>query len=160
MKKMCLTLGLPLAAIAASIANPAIAQEEPPYHADEDYGASRLADKMSDPAVQDDIAYAVEGATAAIMDLPVGRFAEAMERAVPGSVDRRRIHPDDRLGDLSGRDNRYLPQDMGDRTRSMMGAAGGMAQMFSAMLPEFKRLAGEMADRVEADVRDTRHRRN
>ncbi len=162
-----------IAALAIFASGPAIAQSGPfpeddglyapdrsdDYYSPDEAGAERLAERMADPVTQDNVAHMVEGATAALMELPIGRFAAAMEQVVPGSVDRRRIHPDDRLGDIAGRDSRYLPQEMGHRTRAMMGAAGGFVQMFSAMLPEFKRLGREMADRVDTSIEDSYRRR-
>lgn len=117
----------------------AVSREQP------DNQMADVAERMSDPVVQHGVGNAVEYASESIMRLPIGRFADAIERARPGTVDRRLPH-DATVGDLAGRDAGYLPQELGDRSREMMGMMGGFAQAMTAMMPEFERMSREMEE--------------
>ncbi len=170
-----LLFAFPLLAVSAA---PASAQDvvfvsgtgEPaPIQANEDEFASAadngdadfngMADKMSDPAVQDGVAAAIEGAAGAMMTLPVGRFAEAIERARPGTVSRR-MRGDATVADLAGRDARYLPQELGDRSREAMGMMSGFARAMAMMMPEFERMGREMEESFRAAKAQARNYRD
>lgn len=110
-----------------------------------DNDISRVAEHMSDPVVQHGVGNAVEYASESIMRLPIGRFADAIERARPGTVDRR-LPRDATVGDLAGRDADYLPQELGERSREMVGMMGGFAQAMAAMMPEFERVSRELEE--------------
>jgi hypothetical protein len=102
-----------------------------------------MADKMADPRIQDNVAHMVEGMTDAMMHLPVGKMAQAVERARPGIL-HKRIRSDATLGDIAGRDARDLPETLGDKSRDMMGMMGGFAKAFAVMLPEFEKMGKQM----------------
>lgn len=121
--------------------------------------ANGIADKMSDPAVQDGVAAAVESATGAMMNLPVGPIAEAIERARPGTVGRR-IRRDATVADLAGRDARYLPEELGERSREAMGMVSGFARAMAVMMPEFERMGREMEESFRAARAEARRNRN
>ena len=106
---------------------------------------SDIAGKISGPAMQYGVATVVERATAAMMDLPVGPIAEAIENARPGTVNRR-IRRDTTVGDLAGRKAAYLPEELADRSRDMMGMMGGLANAMAMMMPEFKKMGREMEE--------------
>ncbi len=110
---------------------------------------SVMADRIGDPAVQDGVANMVERATGAMMNMNVGRFAQAIERARPGTVDRR-IPGDATVGDLAGRDARYLPEELGERSREAMGMLSGFARAMAVMMPEFERMGREMEESFRA----------
>ena len=110
-----------------------------------DSSTDDIAGKMSDPAMQHGVADSIERATAAMMNVPVGPFAAAIEGARPGTVSRR-IRRDTRLGDLAGPDAAYLPEELAARSREMMGMMGGFARAMAAMMPEFERMSREMED--------------
>lgn len=152
----CLALAVPAVAqdviFAPGTGDPAEVYADAPQNDVED-----LAERFDDPVMHDGIASAVEGISESIMRLPVGRFADAVERARPGTVDRRLPH-DATVGDLAGRDADYLPQELGDRTRDMMGMAGGFARALAVMMPEFERMGREMEESVRAAKREARRR--
>ena len=125
----------------------------------DDAGLDGLASKMSDPAVQDGVAAAIESATGAIMNLPVGHFAEAIERARPGTVNRR-MSRDATVADLAGRDARYLPEELGERSREAMGMMSGLASAMAVMMPEFERMGREMEESFRAAKAEARRNRN
>jgi hypothetical protein len=126
-----------------------------PVAAEADDDFIEMADKMADPRVQDGVSAAVERATGAMMNLPIGRFAEAIERTRPGTVGRR-IRPDSTIADVAGADSRYLPEQLGDGSRQMMGMMSGFARAMAEMMPEFERMGREMEDSFRAAKAEAR----
>jgi hypothetical protein len=175
MRSRYLLIAMPLLAAAAI---PAAAQDiefvpgtgefDASYADDEDYaptpdeddsGIMKMADRVSDPAVQEGVAAVVEQTAGAMMNLPIGPLAEAIERARPGTVDRR-LPRDVRLGDLAGRNARYLPQELGERSREAMGMMSGFARAMAVMMPEFERMGREMEESFRAAKAEARRNRN
>jgi hypothetical protein len=111
-----------------------------------------MADKLSDPRMQDGVANMVGQLTERMMDLPVGKFAAAIERARPGTV-KRGIRENTTVADLAGRDAERLPDDLAKGTRQAIGMMSGFAAAFASMLPEFEKLGREMEKSFE-DIRD------
>lgn len=134
----------------------AYAPEE--YHGS-DSEIADVADRIDNPVMQDGVAATVEGVATSIMHLPVGRFADAIERARPGTVDRR-LPRDARVGDLAGRDADYLPQELGDRSREAMAMMGGFARALAVMMPEFERMGRDMEDSFRAAKANARNYRD
>ncbi len=122
---------------------------------DEGVGLASVANKIGDPAVQDGVAAAVERVTGTMMNLPVGRFADAVERARPGTVDRR-IRDDATVADIAGRDARYLPEELGERSREAMGIMSGFAKALAVMMPEFERMGREMEESFKEAKAETK----
>jgi hypothetical protein len=91
--------------------------------------------------------------------LPVGRFAEAIERARPGTVSRR-MRGDATVADIAGRDARYLPEELGTRSREAMGMMSGFARAMATMMPEFERMGREMEESFRAAKAEARRNRN
>jgi len=152
MRSKSFLFALPLLALAAPVAAQDVVfvsgtGEQMPFDDepvnDGDTGMTDMADKMSDPAVQDGVAAAVEHITATMMRMPVGQFAEAIENARPGTVSKR-IRRDATVADLAGRDAEYLPEKLGDGSRQMMGMMSGFARAFTVMMPEFEKMGREM----------------
>lgn len=141
--------------------NAAYADEEyyAPVADDSDADIMDMADKVSDPALQDGVAAMIEHTAGAMMNLPVGSFAEAIERARPGTVSRR-IRSDSTVADLAGRDARYLPEELGDRSREAMVMMSGFARAMAVMMPEFERMGREMEDGFRAAKAEARRNRN
>jgi hypothetical protein len=118
-----------------------------------------MADKMADPAMQAGVAAAVEHMTSTMMRLPVGQFAEAIENARPGTVDKR-IRRDTTIADLAGRDADNLPEKLGDGSRQMMGMMSGFARAFAVMMPEFERMGHDMEESFKTAKAEARRNRN
>ena len=133
----------------------AVLDEDRPAIDDRNDDISDVADRMDDPLVQDGISSTVERMAGAMMNMRVGPLAEAIERARPGTVNRR-ILPDSTVGDLAGRDADYLPERLGDGSREVMGMMGGFARAMAMMMPEFERLGHEMEDSVRSAKREAR----
>jgi hypothetical protein len=118
-----------------------------------------MAAKMSDPAVQEGVAAVVERTTATMMNMPIGPMAEAIERARPGTVSRR-IQSDSTVADIAGRDARYLPEELSERSRDAMGMMSGFARTMAMMMPEFERMGREMEESFRAAKAQARRTRN
>jgi hypothetical protein len=118
-------------------------------YADDDSSLDELAGKMSDRDRQDGVANSVERMSAALLGMRVGPLAAAIENARPGTV-RRSVRRNTTIGDLAGRDSEYLPEELGARSREMMGMMGGFAQAMASMMPEFRRMGREMEASVRA----------
>lgn len=116
-----------------------------------------IADRMSDPVMQDSIAYTVERMAGAVLALPIGGIAEAIETARPGTV-RRTVRRDTTLGDLAGRDGDYLAEDLGDRSREMAGMMGGLARAAATMAPALAQMGRELEESYRVAKRDARRR--
>jgi hypothetical protein len=128
-------------------------------NAGSEVGMMEMANKMGDPAMQDGVAAAVETMTSTMMNLPVGQFVEAIESARPGTVNKR-IPRDATIADLAGRDTRYLPQELGERSREAMGMMSGFAKAFAVMMPEFERMGRDMEQSFKAAKAQARQGRN
>ena len=109
-----------------------------------------LSAKMADPRMQDSMANAVERMTETMLDLPIGKFAAAIEQSVPGAnKGRKRIRANDTLADVAGRDAERLPEQLASGSRQMMGMMSGLAAAFATMLPEFEKMGEAMEDSME-----------
>ena len=102
-----------------------------------------VADKFSNPRMQDGIANMVERMTGHMLDMPIGKFVAAIEQSVPGT-NRGRIRATDTLADVAGRDADRLPDQLADGSRQMMGMMSGLATAFATMIPEFKKISRDM----------------
>lgn len=126
---------------------------------DEQANINEMADQMADPAMQDGVAAAVETMASAIMRMPVGQFAQAVETARPGTL-RKRIRRDATVADLAGRDARALPETLGQGSRQAMGMMSGFARAMAVMMPEFERMGRDMEDSFKAAKAEARRNRN
>ncbi len=124
-------------------------------YADDGSSLDEVADRMSDRDRQDNVANSVERMSAALLGMRVGPLAAAIENARPGTV-RRNVRRNTTIGDLAGRDSEYLPEELGARSREMMGMMGGFAQAMASMMPEFRRMGREMEESVRAAKAEAR----
>ncbi len=131
-----------------ALAAPAAAQSRP-HH--------RAGDMLGDRAMQEDMGDMAAVMAETLLDLPVGRFADAMARM--GDPDAAMIDPDARLGDLAGPDARDLPRTLARETPRMMGAMAGMADAMDDMIPQFAAMAERMRGAMDRAGRDYDRRR-
>jgi hypothetical protein len=106
-----------------------------------------LSGKMADPRMQDGVADMVGKMAQAMMDMPVGNVAAAIEKAVPGEkvrVNGHRVRAGDTVADLAGRDADRLPGQIDKGVHQAMGLMSGLAAAFATMLPEFQKLGDEL----------------
>lgn len=122
----------------------------PDYVDDADDGRlGDLAGKMSDPMMQETVAAVVEDMAGAMMAMPVGPIVDAIENTRPGTV-RRSIRHNATLADVAGRDARYLPEELGERSREAIGMMGGVANAVAVMMPQIERMGQQMEESFRA----------
>lgn len=113
-----------------------------------------LADDLSNPRLQDGVAAMVERMGETMLDMPVGKFAAAIEKARPGTM-KRRISEDATVADLAGRDAYHLPRELGKGSRQMMTMLSGFASAFATMMPEFEQMGRDL-ERSMKDIKAAR----
>ncbi len=172
MRSRSFLIALPLLALAAPVAAQDVVfvsgsgdeipvtsfDDDGPAVDDRDDDIADFADRVDDPMVQDGVSDSIERMAGAMMNVRVGPLAEAIERARPGTVDRR-IRRDSTVGDLAGRDADYLPERLGDQSREMMGMMGGFARAMATMMPEFERMSRDMEESFRTAKAETRRNR-
>lgn len=145
---------------AAGTGEPAGNSPALPYSDDHNEGPNaeqklnKLSRDLANPVMQDGVAAMVEQIGESMLDLPVGQFATAIERARPGTV-RRHIDDDTTVADLAGRDADDLPRALGQGTRQMMAMLSAFAGAFATMAPQFEQMGRDL-DRSMRDIRAPR----
>jgi hypothetical protein len=120
---------------------------------------NEVAEKLSNPKMQDGVANMVERMTENMLDLPIGKFVAAIEQSVPGAnKGRKRIRANDTLADIAGRDADRLPDQLADGSRQMMGMLSGFAAAFATMVPELEKMGRDMEKSFEDIEGDARKR--
>jgi hypothetical protein len=139
----------PLIATSLVIAAPVSAQEMAPE--------SEWAERMADPDFQEQMGGMLGGFMTVLLDIPIGQFAEAAQKAIPegleDKVDRNgslsRVDPDMTIGDLARKDNPDFEQDMQGKLRKGSAMAGILASEIGALLPQLKAMSERMKRRME-----------
>lgn len=139
----------PLIATSLVIAAPVSAQDMAPE--------SEWAERIADPEFQEQMAGMLGGFMTVLLDIPIGQFAEAAQKAIPegleDKVDRdgslSRIDPDMTIGDLARKDNPDFEQDMQGKLRKGSAMAGILASEIGALLPQLKAMSERMKQRME-----------
>ena len=86
-----------------------------------------------------------------ILRLPVGKLANAIERARPRTIEND-IDEDATLADIAGTDAAALPSQLGKQSRLAMEMASGLAEAFAAFLPELEQLGRDLGKSM-ADIK-------
>lgn len=140
-------ISIPIFAVALTLANPALANSE---GARDNPSESDMIEKLNDPAFQDGLADMFGGFMAAMMDVPIGPFVTAMEKAIPGGAGASDIDPDATVGDLTRRDDPDFDRNMTDGVRKGTAMMGIMASEFGALLPQLKAITEKMKRRMDS----------
>jgi hypothetical protein len=101
----------------------------------------RIAERLSDPALQQGVASSIEVMSRVMMDLNVAPMLQAIERARGG--DPYHVDPDTRLGDIAGPDADRVSQGMARAVPEMMGSMAGFAEGIEAMVPAMRAMADQ-----------------
>lgn len=141
---------VPLVAVSLSIAAPASAQDTAPE--------PEWAEKLADPEFQDQMAGMMTGFMAMVMEVPIGQFAAAAEKALPedlaDKVDRdgklSRIDPDMTIGDLARKDDPDFDQNIEGKVRKGTIMAGLLASELGTLLPQLEAMAETLKRKMEA----------
>lgn len=138
-------LSLPILAVSMTLANPVMAAERAPE--------SEMIEKLNDPEFQEGLASMMGGFMSAMMDIPIGQFANSVERAIPENMRRggnlSNIDPDATVGDLAGRNDPDFERNMDSKMRQGTAMMGIMASEFGAFLPELRAMGERMKERME-----------
>lgn len=138
-------LTFPLLAVSLSLAVPASAKDQAPE--------SEMTEKLNDPAFQDGMVSMMGGFMAAMMDMPIGQFAAAMDKAIPENMKKddglSDIDPQATVGDLARRDDPDFDQNMEHKLRKGTAIMGIMASEFGALLPQLRAMGEKMKRRME-----------
>jgi hypothetical protein len=113
--------------------------------------ASRMAEKMRDPANQAAMAAAVRALSEALLDIPLEPFARAAE-AMGDHRTADEMHGAT-VRDMAGPKAERMPEEMSRKLPAMMGAMGGMAAAAEEMAPALKGIAKEMGARMKDAMR-------
>lgn len=140
---------VPLVAVSLSIAAPASAQDAPPE--------PEWTEKLADPEFQDQMAGMMTGFMAMIMEVPIGQFAAAAEKALPedlaDKVDRNsklsRIDPDMTIGDLARKDDPDFDQNIEGKVRKGTIMASLLASELGTLLPQLEAMAKRLKHRMD-----------
>ena len=127
----------------------ALAQDAEPAPAES--SLSDLSEKLSDPLFQDQAAAMVGALMGALLELPIGPIAEAVDQATGGEGPD--IDPDARIVDLAP-ETEDLPREVSERLPQAMSAMSGMAEGLETMLPALR----DMAERMKVAMEDGRAR--
>lgn len=138
----------------ASTAAPIALAKNTDYSRDVEAKLNEMADDLADPRVQNGVAAMVERMGETLLDLPVGKFTAAVEKARPGTIEKR-IREDATIADLAGRDAERLPRELGKGSRQMMTMLSGFASAFATMMPEFEQMGRDL-ERSVKDIKAAR----
>lgn len=141
---------VPLVAVSLSIAAPASAQDTAPE--------PEWTEKLADPEFQDQMAGMMTGFMAMVMEVPIGQFAAAAEKALPedlaDKVDRdgklSRIDPDMTIGDLARKDDPDFDQNIEGKVRKGTIMASLLASELGTLLPQLEAMAETLKRKMEA----------
>ena len=112
--------------------------------------AARVAEELTDPARQEQMAAAAEAATTAVLDMPVGPLMRAA-KTIAGE-DSEWVDPDLRVGDLLDPETADAPYEVAHRLPRAMAALAGAAAMLEAMLPELRAMGDRIAEDMARDI--------
>lgn len=105
--------------------------------------AGRVAEELSDPVRQAQIAGAAAAASEALLNVPVAPLARAIARIEGYDPDY--VDPDLRVGDLVDPETADAPREFAYRLPEMMGAMAGLAVAVEDMLPSLRALGDRIA---------------
>jgi len=112
--------------------------------------AARMAEELSDPARQQQIAAAAEAMTGALLAMPAAPLLRAA--ATVAGKDAEEVEPDVSVGDLMGPEAAAAPRELAHRLPAMMSAMAIFATAFEAMLPELRAMGERMAEDMARDT--------
>ncbi len=137
-----------IAGAALFAAAPVLAQP-PVYDDDYDVRDERPLDRRDIGRM----AGAMERMVGAILDLPVGGIAAAVDPLSRGGV-----HPRDTMRDLAERDDPYVEQRIRAGIRGTAHGVGAMSDSLARMLPVLRRSIDEMSRSVEDAIDEAQDR--
>ena len=114
-----------------------------PAFASPESEAGRVAEELSDPVRQAQIAGTAAAASEALLNVPVAPLARAIAQIEGYDPDY--VDPDLRVGDLVDPETADAPREFAYRLPEMMGAMAGLAVAVEDMLPSLRALGDRIA---------------
>lgn len=104
------------------------------------------------PAEVEGMADSVGRAAEAILDVPIGGVVRAIDPT-------RRVHRNDTVEDVVGRDDPYVRERIRDSASGLAVGMGDIAAQVAVVAPELRRALAGLEHSLERSVRDVRERR-
>tara|TARA_R110000824_G_scaffold239817_2_gene428492 strand:- start:1495 stop:1932 length:438 start_codon:yes stop_codon:yes gene_type:complete len=143
---MTLPIFGPIFTASLILASPALAQDHRPE--------TGMVEKLNDPEFQDNMVSMMSGFMVAMMDLPIGQFAHAMDKAMPEDMRRdddfAAIDRDATLGDFARGDDPDFDRHAEEKMRRGTAMMGNIATEFGTLLPQLQAIGERMKRRMEA----------
>lgn len=144
---------LPIAAAAVlALATPSLAYAQDALPLEAEPALAEMSEKLADPEFQAQAASVVQVLLGSMLDLKVGPFAEAMNRATDGEGPD--IDPDATIRDLAP-EAEDVPAEVSERLPEAMNTMSAFADGMQAMLPALRDMAERMRGAME-QARDAR----
>lgn len=118
-----------------------------PREMDED-----IARSLPHPGEVEGMADSVGRAAEAILDVPIGGVVRAIDPS-------RRVHRNDTVEDVMGRDDPYVRERIRDSASGLAVGMGDIAAQVAVVAPELRRALASLEHSLERSVRDVRERR-
>lgn len=139
-------LSLSLFAASFLLTGPALAQDAGPE--------ADMVERLDDPVFQDNMVSMMSGFMTAMMDLPIGQIAGAIDQAIPDEMRRdgglSDIDPDATLGDLARQDDPDFDRNAEEKMRKGTAMMGIMASEFGTLLTQLQAIGERMKQRMDA----------
>ncbi len=137
------------ASLLAFAAPAAVAQSSQtfPREMDED-----IVRSLPHPGEVEDMADTAGRAAEAILDVPIGGVVRAIDPS-------RRVHRNDTVEDVMGRDDPYLRDRIRNSTADLAVGMGDIISQVAVVAPEMRRALASLEHSLERSVRDARERR-
>ena len=113
--------------------------------------APHMAQRLSDPIVQAQVALVAAAMSQMMLDMKIGPLAKSL--GAMGVHDAANLPPDARLGDMIGPDARNAPKIIAREMPKVMGQMGAMAGAMEAMLPQLQGILRNMQRQIEHSQR-------
>jgi hypothetical protein len=133
------------AAIALAVPSVAMAEEKPAKPVDPAAQQAAMAEAtktLQDPEFQEQAAQMTSMMMRALLDIPVGPMADAMNRATGGKM-KQPADPTATLREMAPKAD-MIPDQVEDKMPMMLQAMGGMAEGMQAMMPAMREMAERM----------------
>ena len=118
-----------------------------PREMDED-----IVRNLPHPGEVEDMADTAGRAAEAILDVPIGGVVRAIDP-------RQRVHRNDTVEDVVGRDDPYIRDRIRNSTADLAVGMGDLMSQVAVMAPEMRRALAGLEHSLERSIRDARERR-
>jgi hypothetical protein len=133
----------------AFAASAAQAQSSPTFPEEMD---EEIVRNLPPPEAVEDMAHGVGRAAEAILDVPIGRVVNAIDPT-------KRVHPNETIGGLAGRDDPYARERIRGSIGGLAAGMGDMMAQAAVVAPALRRSLADVERNLEQAMREGRDRR-